>query len=364
MRKLILNIMAAAAVTATFLGCSPPEESAPKATETMLTAPQEETEPAPLECPPGVVAMVDDRVITLEDAEKRARMTLKSKGFDVNSPDFESQLVKARKGAVDLLIESYVLQSLAPDTIEVATEEVEAELVEIMGRHKDRASFERSLAESGLTVEEFRGILEKDIRIRKVMGEEAQKGVPIPTKEEARRFYEVNTMVFGWPYRVRYDEIVWPIAPEVSDASREQARTAMENLAAEMQNNPQMFDKILAEAVAANWGYIGLQHPFKTVEKLDDETRKALENLVVDEVSNAIETPLGYSIVRIASTRESYESAEQEILQSLYEDAVARNLEDWKGRERKKRNIRICDLKYYEQGVVEEGVGEGGGESQ
>lgn len=189
--------MAAAAVAAIFLGCSPPEETAPKATETMLTAPQEETEPAPLECPPGVVAMVDDRVITLEDAEKRARMTLKSKGFDENSPDFESQLVKARKGAVDLLIESYVLQSLAPDTIEVATEEVEAELVEIMGRHKDRASFERSLAESGLTVEEFRGILEKDIRIRKVMGEEAQKGVPIPTKEEARRFYEVNTMVFG-----------------------------------------------------------------------------------------------------------------------------------------------------------------------
>ena len=333
------------------LGCSKPEEeSKPKADlETLLTQPEKEEAKAPaLDCPPGAVAIVDDRVITREDAEKRASMTLRSKGVTEADPDFAAQLSKARKGAVDLLIETYVLQAAATETIAVASTEIEQDLLLIKSRHKDRESYEEGLTRSNLTEEELKSILKKDLQIRKVMGREAQEGVPIPTKEDARRFYEVNSMAFGWPYRVKFDEIIWPLAPEILEASREQAKIAMEKLAIDFQNSPELFNKTLIEAASATWGVVGLRHPYETVDRLDANIQSALETLVVDEISNVIETPLGYSVIRITGTRESYESAEKEILQSIYDDAVAQNLEDWKSRQRKKHEVRICDLAYYE----------------
>ncbi|MCA9449553.1 MAG: SurA N-terminal domain-containing protein, partial [Candidatus Omnitrophica bacterium] len=221
------------ALTLTFLGCSKPGE--PDKTdssggELKLTQPKEPEKEFELECPPGVVALVDDREITREDAEKRARMTLTSKGFTEGTDDYDAQLAKARKGAVDLLIETYVLQAAADDTIVVTTQEIEQELLMIKSRHPNRESYEEGLKRSNLTEEDFKGVLERDLQIRKVLGREAQEGVPIPTKEDARKFYEVNSMAFGWPYRVQYDEIIWPLAPDVTDASSEQAKTTMEDL--------------------------------------------------------------------------------------------------------------------------------------
>ena len=343
-------------------GCSKPEE--PKKSEGLekikLTEPKEEKAESEMECPPGAVALVDDRVITRDDAEKRARMTLRTKGFDESSPDFEAQLAKARKGAVDLLIETYVLQMAATDTIEVSTEEIEDELLRLKSRHKDRESYEEGLRLSNLTEDELKEILKKDLQIRKVLSHEAQKGVPIPTKEDARKFYEINSMAFGWPYRVRFDEILWPISPDVSDASREQAKAAMEKLSEDLRNTPDLFNQVLINSVSTTWGYIGLRNPFQTVDHLNESIQEALQSLVVDEISNPIETPIGFAIIRITGTHESYESAEQEILQSIYDDAVARNLEDWKSRQRKKHRVRICDLDYYEG----ESASDQGGEDQ
>ncbi|MCA9440104.1 MAG: SurA N-terminal domain-containing protein [Candidatus Omnitrophica bacterium] len=339
------------------LGCSKPQPEEPKADKTKdpfnLTQPVQEEKESSLDCPPGVVALVDDRVITREDAENRARMTLRTKGFDESDPEYATHLAKARKGAVDLLIESYVLQAAATDSIKVSTAEVEQELLMIKTRHPNQASYEEGLRRSNLTEEEFKEVLEKDLRIRKVMAEEAQKGVPIPTQEDARKFYEANSMAFGWPYRVKYDEIIWPLSPEISEASREQAKEEMDDLAVRLQNSPNLFDEILIKSASSSWGPIGLRHNYQTVDQLSEGAQDALETLVVDEISNPFESDLGYSIIRINGTRESYESAEQEILQSIYDDAVARNLEEWKGRLRKKHDVRICDLDYYEGKVNE-----------
>ncbi len=360
MRKKIIPGIGLIMLVALYSGCQKPEEDnkIESSVELKLTEPKETETENELDCPPGSVALVDSRVITREDAEKRARMTLRTKGFSEDDPDFGAQLAKARKGAVDLLIETYILQSAATDTIQVATEEVAAELLLLKSRHKDRESYEEGLRRSNLTEEELEDILKKDIQIRKVLGIEAQKGVPIPTKEDARKFYEVNSMAFGWPYRIRFDEILWPLTPAIPDASRELAKSSMDALAAQTQNTPELFNKTLVDSATTTWGYIGLRHPYETVDRLDPGTQDALESLVVDEISNVIETSLGLSIIRITGTRESYESAEQEILQSIYDDAVAQNLEDWKQRLRRKHDVRICDLAYYEEGSDEASSGE------
>lgn len=300
------------------------------------------------EYPDNVVAVVDEFTITREDADKRAGMNMRKEGILESDPDFEAKLRTARKGAVDMLIESHILQQAATDTIEVSTQEVEDELFAIKQRHPTRESYEEGLRLAGFSEEEFRDVLANEIRIRKAMGTAAGRGLETPTPEDARDFYEKNPFLFEWPRRVRYDEVVWPLRPEVSDASSEEAMKAMNELADRMAANPGLFDSVLKEATSSSWGPVGIRNGYMNMEDLPTEVQDALKILNIDEPSRPVRTPLGISILSIRSTRQTYESAFQEILQSIYDARAAKNLEDWKTRLRDRHTVRIIDLDYYE----------------
>jgi hypothetical protein len=294
------------------------------------------------------VAVVDDYRITREDADKRARMNMRNDGILESDPDFQAKLRTAHKGAVDMLIESYVLQQAATDTIEVTSAEVEAELLEVKKRHPNRESYEEGLRKAGFTEDQFRDILAKEIRIRKAMGTAAGKDLPTPTPDDAREFYEKNPFLFEWPHRVRYDEIVWPLRPDVSDASVEESLEEMNQLADRMTGNPEVFNAVLEEATMATWGPVGIRNNYMNLDGLPTEVQDALKILNIDEPSRPVRTPLGYAILCIRSTRQTYESALQEILQSLYDDRAVENLEAWKTSLKEKHTVRILDLDYYE----------------
>lgn len=328
--------------------CGKKQGETPSRTSAEESSSEKAQSERPKDCPENVVALVDDRVITLDDAEKRAAMTLRRRGVDESDPDYPSKLRTARKGAVDHLIEAYVLQAAATDTVVVTTKEVEDELLKIKMRHPSRESYEEGLRRAGLTEEKLKEILNQDIRIRKTMALAAARGVPTPTPEDAKEFYETNTLAFAWPYRVRYDEIIWPLLPDISDASLEQAQQEMENLADRIGGKVEVFDEILRSATSTTWGYVGLRHPFVNVKDLEKPIQDTLQLLDTNEPSRPIRISTGISIICIRATRQTYESAYQEILQSIYEARLVDNLEKWRKQERAKHRIRICDLDYYE----------------
>jgi parvulin-like peptidyl-prolyl isomerase len=92
------------------------------------------------------------------------------------------------------------------------------------------------------------------------------------------------------------------------------------------------------------------------VDGLPAEVQDALATLNIDEPSRPVRTPLGYAILCIRSTRQTYDSALQEILQSLYDARAIDNLEEWKSDLREKHSIRILDLDFYE-GRAEQDAG-------
>ncbi len=310
-----------------------------------------------MDCPPGVVAMVDDRPITREDADRRAGINVRLSGTKESDPDYAKKLRMAHKGAVDLLIQAYVMQSAATGTIPVSTREIEAELFSWKSRVPSLEAWNEFLKGNNLTEDQFKEILVKDIRIRKQMEKAAQREVPTPSPEEAQQFYDVNTLAFSWPNRVRYDEITWVARPNISPASRDQAKKGMEALASEFIRNPVLFDEMLAREVPKDiinfWGPLGTKHPYVTVQNLAKPIVDALQTLVQGETSPVIETPLGFSIIRIASLSQSYDSAYSEIKQSIYTERCKANLDDWMKRQRQKHKIRICDTEYYRGDVSE-----------
>ena len=327
-------------------GCEKGGEGDDPATISVLT--EEEENLSLPDCPENAVAIVDDRVITLEDAEKRTKITLRLEGIDETDLEYKRKLKTARKGAVEFLIEAYVLQEAATDAIEVSSEEFEHELLLHKMRHPSREAYQKWLEREGLTEKGFEDLIRRELQIRKALAIEAVKGVVKPTPEEARAFFDKNTLLFEWPFRVRYDQIVWPLLGDISDASVEEAQHGMRNLADRIGGNVLTFDKILEEATQTMWGYVGQRLPYQNMDRLPEAVQEALQLLDTNEPSAPIRTPQGIVIVCIRSTRQTYASAEDEILRSIYEARLMDNLEAWKEAERKKHKVRICNLDYYE----------------
>lgn len=327
-------------------GCEKGEKFADP--ETVSVLPKEEEDAKPADCPEDAVAIVDERVITLDDAEKRTKISLRIEGISEEDLEYKRKLKAARKGAVEFLIEAYVLQAAATDTIEVGTGEIEQELLARKMRHPSREAYEEWLEREKLTEQSFEDLLKREIQIRKALAIEAQSGVVKPTVEDAREFFDKNTLLFEWPFRVRYDQIVWPLVGDVSDASVEEAQHGMRELYDEIGGDSLVFDKVLKEATQTFWGYIGQRLPYQNMDRLPEVVKETLQVLDTDEPSSPIRTPQGMAILCIRSTRQTYASAEAEILRSIYEARLMDNLEAWKEAERKRHKVRICNLDYYE----------------
>lgn len=325
-------------------GCSKPEQPA-----TQVPSGEQASQDGTVN-PPGVVAMVDDRPITREDVDRRAGITVRVNGGKETDPDYDQKVRMARRGAVDLLVQAYVMQSAATESVQISTREIETELLTWKMRVPDKAGWDAFLQGNKMTEDQFREVLIKDLRIRKQMEKAAQREVPAPSPEEIQHFYDVNTLAFSWPYRVRYDSIEW-IAPEtLPAASREQAKKGMEALAGELSRNPALFDEILGREVSRSisyWGYRGIKQPFVTVKDLPPPISEALQSLVQGEVSPVIETPQGYLLLRIASLSQSFESAYKEIGESIYTEKCRLNLNEWMKRQKQKHKIRVIDSEYY-----------------
>jgi hypothetical protein len=327
-------------------GCEKGEKGDDPATISVLAEEGEKT--ALPDCPENAVALVDDRVITFDDAEKRTKITLRLEGVDETDLEYKRKLKAARKGAVEFLIEAYVLQEAATDAIEVSSEEFEHELLLHKMRHPSREAYEKWLEREELTEKGFEDLIRRELQIRKALAIEAARGVVKPTAEEARVFFDKNALLFEWPFRVRYDQIVWPLLGDIPDTRVEEAQHGMQKLSDEIGGNVLVFDKVLEEATQTVWGYVGQRLPYQNVDKLPETVQEALQLLDTNEPSAPIRTPQGIVILCIRSTRQTYASAENEILNALYEAKLMDRLEAWKEAERKKHKVRICNLDYYE----------------
>lgn len=324
------------------VGCGKKEDAPPQEASEQTSTEKD------LSCPPGVVALAGDRQIMRQEVDQRARINLRHAGVDESDPDFQKKLIAARKGATDILVRAYVMQEAATEVIEVSTKELEIELLSWKMRVPSKEAWEEFLKSNNMDEKQFSDVLLKDLRIRKMMDKAATRDVPTPSPEEAQQFYDVNTLVFSWPHRVRYDEIRWPAPPHLPAASREQARAGMEKLLRDLAQNPALFDEMLARQVQANyWGPIGIPLPYQTVKDLPPSIQNSLQVLVQGEISPVIETPEGFSVIRIASLSQSYDSAYNEILESIYGDRCRVNLENWIKRQEQKHKIRICDIEFY-----------------
>lgn len=129
-----------------------------------------------------------------------------------------------RKQALDLLVENELLyQEATARGMAVKTGAVDAVVEETKKKYKDSKSFQRALKATGITLAEFRKIVERNELIRTVLRAEVVEKSHYPDKE-LEDYFTANREKFMRPEGFRVRHILINIPPNATDAEKAEIR--------------------------------------------------------------------------------------------------------------------------------------------
>ena len=135
--------------------------------------------PTPTEEP--LAAMVNGEPITMAEYQRelaRYEASLPQSNLDPSTPEGQEALAQARAWVLDRMIEQrLILQAAAQEGITVSDEEVEASVQSLIGDIGDEA-FRQHLADQGMSEEEFRESLRREMIASRMLDKVAQS---VPT---------------------------------------------------------------------------------------------------------------------------------------------------------------------------------------
>ena len=249
-----------------------------------------------------IVLRVNERIATLLDYERlkqeRAVAIARSRLGEAERQEMLSQIGEAVLR--DLFDEMLVLSradQLGERVDEAEIEQALAQTKENYGIQSEQ-EFELALSQSGMTRDDLRTQIEKNLLIRKVMSREVYSQLDLE-EEELRRYYRENLEEFTEPAKLQLREFV------VLDSAG-LAADEMQSLGASLR------EAVIAgggeaaiaqsESAGQTTGWIELD--WVTREDLDPQLAAAVEELPVEGVSEPTGARGGLHVLQLLGTRE------------------------------------------------------------
>jgi peptidyl-prolyl cis-trans isomerase SurA len=256
-----------------------------------------------------IVAVVGDSVILASEVEEQVE---RRRAFGQPVPTDPDELEALKRQELETLINELVLiQAAQRDSIAVPQEEVTAQVDAAVAdqeqRMGGRAAFTAALEGEGMTVEQYRAIVEQSVRragVRQQFEARLQRDrrPPPVTDSEVREFFESRRGELGRrPATVEFDQIV--VTPEPSDSAREaalaEAREAMEAL-----RDGEDFAAVARRysddpSTRERGGELGWFRRGRMVPAFE----RAAYSLRPGQVSGIVETSFGYHIIKLERTK-------------------------------------------------------------
>ncbi len=286
-----------------------------------------------------IVLRVNDRIATLYDYEQLKRERIESIGRAEISPERRQELLaNLGESTMRELYEELLVLSRA-DQLDVRIPE--KSIQEALARAKasfgleTEEDFERALAQSGMTREDLREQMTRNLKIREVIGREVHTRIQLE-EEDLRRHYQANLEEFRVPEKLELSELV-VLEREGSD------RAARAALAAELKERIDagtLSDEELAryreEGAVAGWIALGW------VERgdLDPSLEEAAWGLEAGAVSDPVEARGGLHLLRLNERTEAevrtFEEVRPEIEARLgnrrFREELAKYMSELEGR--------------------------------
>ena len=270
---------------------------------------------APLPDPlPEVVARVNGQPIPLRNVRIIAEQNLKGQGSAGQRPAAYRAAIE-QLIARELLFQEAVVRGLGPDT-----EAIERAYDEARVPYKDDETWKLFLAQQGMNEEGFRAELRLQHTVQALLRQQLAK-VPQATDQEAQAFYQANPALFDSGERLRASHIQIRVTEsqtaEVRAALKQRAGTLLEQI-----RGGADFAE-LARKSSGDPGSAGRGGELPVFQK--GEFHPAFEQVAYalkpGEVSEVVETPFGYHIIklheRLPSVHADFETAKERVKADL-----------------------------------------------
>jgi len=304
---------------------APPVQQPPAAPQAIVPPPA--ASGGKVEIIEQILVKVNGEIITKTELEDRQVAALRQRAQQMSDEELKKAIAAITPEIlVDAVDELLLLQRGKELGYKVTDEQFKRVLDNIRKENKLESDeqFSAALKQEGITIEQLRKNLEKQMVINQVQQVEVAGKVGI-SESEAQAYYAEHKDEFTTAASLTLRELLVAVKSDgksVNVAADDAAKAKAESLRARARAG-ESFAALVAEASdapsKANGGLVG---PL-SAEELDPGVRKIIEGLKPGDVSEVFRTGGGYALLQLdASTPpvvKSFESARDDIAQKVYE---------------------------------------------
>ena len=277
-----------------------------------------------------ILVKVNGDIVTQTELEERQIGLIRQRGLQARN---DAELVQALQevtpevisGAIDELLLIQRARELGYQFSDEQFEEILADLMEENG-FETEDDFREALAQSeGMTLDDLRRVMERQILINQVQQIEVLGPVTL-TEVEAREHYEANIAQYTAPATVTMREILVRVAEGLVGAdivADDQARLEAEQARQRVLDGEEYELVAVAVSDAASKANGGLIGPIDA-SLLSDTLLDVLAGLDVGDVTEPIRTPLGYQVLRLEARTQPeptpFEEVRERISENVFND--------------------------------------------
>ncbi|MDR1726669.1 MAG: peptidyl-prolyl cis-trans isomerase [Acidobacteriota bacterium] len=243
-----------------------------------------------------ILAKVNDEIITLSELRREMEPIRKEIMSKLSGPQQEQELKKAEDQILDNLIESALIYQKAVEMEynAEAEERVDAYIQEVMKSNnlKDTDELENALAQEGKSLKSYKEYIERQMISQALVNDFINSRISLLTPE-IERYYQNHQADFTTPGEVTLSEIVIDTAG--GDAAAESRAAEVAGRIDAGESFATLAEQYSKGATAGKGGGIGSY----IVEKLNPDTRKAIENVKEGGVSAPQKESAGLVIYRV-----------------------------------------------------------------
>jgi len=291
-----------------------------------------------------VVAKVGDEVITTVELERFLTPWLRKYGKEYDKDELASLTLRAKQAALNQFIERKLLTAEAKELeLQIPDVEIEKEMDRIRSEFKTDEDFKAFLDEENLTLEEYRQLVDDDLKAKVLVHEKVVKRVTV-LPSEIHDYYQLHVSEFLRPAQVHMYQILIKRKPD-SEKALKRTREILADIkaGANFQQMARLHSEGPKRNVGGDWGIV--EEGFFGDEMAAVE--KAAFKLRPGQASPIIESKYGYHIVyidrkrisRILTEREAYDEIRQRLFLEKYTGAI----EDYMEHLRDKTYVEILD---------------------
>lgn len=289
-----------------------------------------------------IAAVVNDHIITTYQLEKAVNGILSTQGRSAPLGLQERQALRAQVlgGLID---EELVRQKVEGLGIKVTDEELEATLRDVQKQSKVTTEQLRAAVEAqGMSFQDYREKLRQQVLKYKLVGREVQSKVNV-TNREVSEYYRNHIDDYRTPSSMHLSRITFAVDSKASPAEVSKIKEAAQDARKRVQGGEDFLAVMLALTTdkSAEGGDMGTFEEGELTPVFDEAVKK----LQPGEVSELVETPMGFYLFRmesrLAGNLTQFDAVKDDIQQTLLEKKREDKFKEWATGLRKNAYIDI-----------------------